>query len=341
MSESDPRAALIVRAQHNISDILHHVFAHTAQQKTLLVHDTRSALSRLLTAAYRTQLPEAQYLDFDACETDTVLRALAALAPGDLAILIQSTSFRLNRFRIRIELFQQKIKVIEHPHLGRMRQSELSTYIDALAYDPAYYRRIGPALQEKIADAYEISIFSEGATLKYDTAFLSPKLNIGDYGNMKNIGGQFPIGEVFTEAEQLERVNGRVTFFAFGDTQFSVQVPEKPFTVIIEKGILVDSPDAPEEFLQVLREIREKEGVVWVRELGFGLNRAFTATRRVSDIGTYERMCGIHLSLGSKHLQYKKVAFPKKGGFHVDAFVKTGRVEINGIIVYQEGHYLC
>lgn len=340
MIENKSNGALTSCAQKNIADILHHVFMHTAKQNTLIVYDTCSELSRLLTTAYRAQLPDATYLDFEKRNVDTILNALAALAPDDLAVLIQSTSFRLSKFRIRIELFQRKIKVIEHPHLGRMQQPELPIYLDALAYDPGYYRGIGPALKEKIATASDIRIFSDNAELRYDSAFLSPKLNIGDYTGMKNIGGQFPIGEVFTEAEQLEGVNGAVTLFAFGDTQFAVHVPEKPFTAIIEKGILVDSPEAPEDFLRVLREIREKEEVVWVRELGFGLNRAFTAERRVSDIGTYERMCGIHLSLGCKHLQYKKPAFQKKGGFHVDAFVKAKHVEIDGVTVYRNGTYL-
>lgn len=327
-------------AQQHIRDILHHVFAHTNKQKALIIYDTQSQLSRLLTTAYRTQLPEALCLDFEKCDPDTILRELAKLTANDLAILIQSTSFRLSKFRIRIELFQRKIKVIEHPHLGRMQEAELQTYIDSLAYDPSYYRHIGPKLKEQIVCASEIKLIGEKTCLQYEGPFLTPKLNIGDYSEMKNIGGQFPIGEVFTEVENLEGVNGNITLFAFGDTQFGVHVPEKPFIAMIEKGILVDSPNAPEDFLTVLNEIREKEDVVWVRELGFGLNRAFSAKRRVSDIGTYERMCGIHLSLGCKHLQYKKDRFRKKGGFHVDVFAKTKSVEIDGVTIYKAGQYL-
>ena len=44
----------------------------------------------------------------------------------------------------------------------------------------------------------------------FGSAFESAKLNVGDYSEMQNIGGQFPIGEVFTEARDLEAVNGRV-----------------------------------------------------------------------------------------------------------------------------------
>lgn len=339
MTENTPDT-LHKEVQRHIQDILHHVFAHTNKQKALIVYDTQCNLSRLLMTAYRAQLPDALCLDFEKCDSDTILRELSKLAAYDLAVLIQSTSFRLSKFRIRIELFQRKIKVIEHPHLGRMQEKELQTYVNSLAYDPAYYRRLGPKLQQCIAGASEITLIGEKTCLQYKGPFLTPKLNIGDYSTMKNIGGQFPIGEVFTEAENLEDLNGSVTLFAFGDTQFGVHVPEHPFTAIIEKGILVDSPDAPEDFLFVLNAIREKEEVVWVRELGFGLNRAFSEKRRVSDIGTYERMCGIHLSLGCKHLQYKKDLFRKKGGFHVDVFAKTKSVNIDGVTIYEDGHYL-
>ncbi|MFQ5587447.1 MAG: hypothetical protein ACE5F7_01285, partial [Nitrospiria bacterium] len=70
------------------------------------------------------------------------------------------------------------------------------------------------------------------------------------------------------------------------------------------------------------------------------LNRALTRTRRVTDIGTYERMCGIHLSLGAKHLQYKKPEFPKKGGFHVDVFLNAEQVSIDTVCVYKDERYL-
>ncbi len=327
-------------AERHLQDIVDIVFCHTPEQQALIIYDERSELSKCLTSAYQSILPDANAFHFDHSDPDTILDAFETLEAGDLVVLIQSTSFRLSKFRIRLELFNRKIKVIEHPHLARMREEELETYIHALAYDPSYYRTLGPQLKNQIDQANEIKITSEGRVLIYDSSFLGAKLNIGDYTGMKNIGGQFPIGEVFTEPADLDRLNGEVKIFAFGDASFSVNTPDTPFTVQIEKGILVYSDEAPERFQIVLNDIREKEEVVWVRELGFGLNRAFTREQRVTDIGTYERMCGIHLSLGSKHLQYKKTAFPNKGGFHVDVFVEAKRVEIDGLTVYQDGRYL-
>ena len=83
---------------------------------------------------------------------------------------------------------------------------------------------------------------------------------------------------------------------------------------------------------------RADEGVVWLRELGFGLNRAFTRQRIVRDIGTFERMCGIHLSLGAKHGIYAKPGFKRdQGKHHVDVFAATEAVWLDDACVYHDG----
>jgi leucyl aminopeptidase (aminopeptidase T) len=231
------------------------------------------------------------------------------------------------------------LKVIEHPHLARIREAEFATYIDALAYDPAYYRAVGPALKKRLDRARRITVVCEGTELIYDSPLENAKLNIGDYSGMKNVGGQFPIGEVFTEPKDLDRVNGTIKLFAFGDTDFSVHGTGKPFSAVIEKGLLTAAPDAPKTFHVVLDQIRAEEGTIRLRELGFGLNRAMTRERRVSDIGAYERMLGLHLSLGAKHAVYTKPGFPKKSRFHVDVFAAIERVEADGEGIFQDGRY--
>jgi len=75
-----------------------------------------------------------------------------------------------------------------------------------------------------------------------------------------------------------------------------------------------------------------------VRELGFGMNRALTPERKVSDIGTYERMCGIHLSLGAKHGVFDKPQLKRKNTkHHVDVFAITESVELDGQRVFADG----
>lgn len=332
-----PKEAVTTATKH-LQDILSLAILYSPAQAAVVISDTQCPLAIALTEAYRQVLPAATFIDFDAVSSADVFAIFKKLAPSDLVVLIQSTSFRLKDFRIRVELFEQSLKVIEHPHLARMSGPEEIYYIESLAYDPAYYRGVGHALKKLIDSASGGVVESGGERLVFASAFEPAKLNIGDYTGMKNIGGQFPIGEVFTEAQDLESVNGRVRIFVFGDTTFSVNKVEKPITLVINKGRVTDVIDSTSEFDKVLANIRADEGEVWLRELGFGMNRAFTPERTVSDIGTYERMCGIHLSLGAKHGLYKKPNF-KRGNMwhHVDVFAVTNKVFLDDRIVFQDG----
>ena len=68
------------------------------------------------------------------------------------------------------------------------------------------------------------------------------------------------------------------------------------------------------------------------------MNRALTPERRVSDIGTYERMCGIHLSLGAKHGVYDKPTLKRRHTkYHVDVFAVTESVTLGGDVVFRNG----
>jgi hypothetical protein len=332
-----PAAARIAVQQH-VRDILTMSIEHTDQHAAIVVFDARCDLSIALTQAYRHCLPKALFIDFDTVAPEDILASFAPLAPADLVVLIQSTSFRLDAFRIRVELFKRAVKVIEHPHLSRMPGMEALYYLDSLAYDPVYYRGVGNALKARIDGASCGVVDSGGELLVFGSPFESAKLNVGDYSAMKNIGGQFPIGEVFTEARDLEAVNGRVRIFVFGDTSFSVNKPDKPITLVVTKGRITDVIDTTPEFEKVLANIRADEGEVWLRELGFGMNRAFSKDRFVSDIGTYERMCGIHLSLGAKHGVYNKPNFRRAiVRHHVDVFAVTEGVYLDNEQVYRDG----
>lgn len=335
--EPDLPASAIDDAARHVHDILREAICHAPPQAALIVFDTRCALARTLTTAYRRCLPQAQFIDFDAVTPEQIQAQFAALAAGDLVVLVQSSNFRLDAYRIRVELFKRVLKVIEHPHLARMPGAQSLHYIASLAYDAAYYRGTGHALKTRIDRAATAMIDSGGAQLHFG-ALEPAKLNIGDYTGMANIGGQFPIGEVFTEARDLEAVSGDVRIFVFGDTEFSVNQPAQPIRLIIRNGRVIDTRDSTPAFDQVLANIRADEGEVWLRELGFGMNRALGKERTVDDIGTFERMCGIHLSLGAKHGVYNKPGF-KRGTtrHHVDVFVDTHAVWLDEISVYHDG----
>ncbi|THC45893.1 hypothetical protein C2862_04320 [Massilia sp. Mn16-1_5] len=332
-----PAHAVDAAASH-LENVLAIAIEHGPAQHALVVFDTRTGLARALVEAYRRTLPQADFLDFDSVEHAEVLKRFRALAPQDLVVLVQSTNFRLEAFRIRVELFKLGLKVIEHVHLSRMPGVQGEHYIEALAYDPAYFRGVGRALKSRIDAAPYARVCGGGEELRFASKLEPAKLNVGDYSEMNNVGGQFPIGEVFTEALDLEAVNGRAQIHVFGDTSYLSNRPEVPVTIVVERGRVVATEHATPAFQQVLDNIRADEGEVWVRELGFGMNRAFTRERRVDDIGTYERMCGIHLSLGAKHGVYPKPGFRRKDArYHIDVFVVTDAVYLGEECVYRDG----
>ncbi|WP_273033918.1 hypothetical protein [Massilia timonae] len=346
MTAADPHADLpahaIAAATTHLADVLTIALEHGPGERALVVYDTRTGLSRALLEGYRRNLPDATFIDFDAVTPEAVLAAFRTMAAGELVVLLQSSNFRLDGFRMRVELFKLDLKVIEHVHLSRMPGIQGEHYIDALAYDPAYFRGTGRALKERIDRAPHGRVVGGGETLTFASPFEPAKLNIGDYSDMKNVGGQFPIGEVFTEALDLEAVHGRVQIHVFGDTSYRSNRPDVPVTLVIEAGRVVATENATPAFQQVLDNIRADEGEVWVRELGFGLNRAFTRELRVDDIGTYERMCGIHLSLGAKHGVYPKPGFKRKDArYHIDVFAVTDAVWLGEERVYADGRWLA
>jgi len=333
--------ALILKACQHLSGLLNLAFNHTEQERAVIVYDTRCRLSNILMEAYKCSLPNALFVDFDQQTPEEILNILITLEPSDFVALVQSTSFRLDAFRLRVELFKRKIKVIEHPHLSRMSDDEAPYYIDSLEYDCDYYHHVGRELKAKIDTAPNGILDTGGELLVYGSPFESAKLNIGDYTNMPNAGGQFPLGEVFTEAQDLRAVNGRVKIFSFGDVTYKLNYPDTPITLIVKQGQVVGCENSIPAFDLILSNIRRDEGgVVWIRELGLGLNRAFSKTRTVADTGTYERMCGVHISLGAKHGIYGKPGFKRRDGiYHVDVFADTQRFILGDEVVYKEGRW--
>jgi aminopeptidase len=325
-------------ASRNVRDTLTIALEHTDAHAALLVADERCELSRLLAAAYAECLPGARVMSFDEVTPEAVKAACLELNAGDLAVLIQSSVFRLPEFRTRVELFRRDIKVIEHCNLERIEAHEVEHYVAAMAYDPGYYRGVGHALKARMDAASSVRVESLGDNLRFDCPLEVAKLNIGDFAGLKNTGSMFPIGEVFSEARDLTRVDGRVNIYGFADTSFRLNVPEAPITMVVERGRVVRALNSSDEFERVLSLIRADEGEVWLRELGFGMNRAFSRNRRVSDVGAFERVCGVHLSLGARHGVYKKPHLnPREVRYHVDTFVVTDRVLLDDDVVFAEG----
>jgi aminopeptidase len=331
------RHALAVK---HLRDVVALAMDHNERHRALIVYDPATEMSQILQRAYAAALPGAQSVSFYESAPETVKATFRSLETGDLVVLIQSEGFQLPEYRIRVELYNLGLKVAAHGNLSKITGSAIDYYIDSLAYDPAYYRTVGHALKAKIDGAQSASIESEGARLYFDSAFEEAKINIGDFSALKNVGSQFPIGEVFTEAVNLENVNGTVRLYAFADLSFRVNVPSAPITLHVENGFVRDVESTTPEFDVVRKAIETDEGAIMIRELGFGMNPAFSRERWVLDVGAFERVSGTHLSLGAKHGVYKKPHIKRKDGrHHIDVFPITDRALIDNQVVYEAGKY--
>ena len=335
----DMKSELLAIATKNVGDIVTHAIMHQPPEKALVVFDSGYGLTDILTEAYRRVLPEAQFIDFNAVTKEEVITAFDAMQPSDLVVLIQTSNFLLDAFRIRLHLFQKKLKVIEHMHLYRNTEDIWDVYINALAYDASWYRVVGPALKARLEGAGELRIKAGDAELIVTGGLETPKLNIGDYAGMENIGGTFPIGEVFTESKDFAQMNGSVMIYAFAGGDFNINMHE-PFRIDIKEGVVVGWADnAPQSFIDIVEVIRGYERPL-IREVGFGLNRAITRERYVQDITAFERILGMHLSMGEKHSVYKKVGITThKTKFHVDLFPVVQQSFLDGALLFENGVY--
>lgn len=325
-------------AAKNVGDIVKYAIKLAPGKKALVFYDQNTPLAQVIVAAYRAALPEALFLDHDVAVKEGFFAAIDDMTAGDLVVLISSATFRLDDFRIRIELFKRGLATVDHMHLERATdEKQIAIYVDSLAYDPAYYPPLGRALKEKIDRAETVKVFCDGTALTYEGGMEEAKLNVGDYSGMTNVGGTFPIGEVFSEPKDFARLNGEAMLFAFAGTDHLAQIHE-PFKIRVERGILV-SHEGPPSFQEVLDQIAGDETIM-VREFGLGLNPALGKHAVLKDITAFERQKGLHFSLGEKHGVYKKPGLnPKKTHYHIDVFVDVDRIEADGEAIYADGEF--
>lgn len=191
-----------------------------------------------------------------------------------------------------------------------------------------------------MAKTSDLKIICGEQQLKITGGLEDPKPNLGDYREMKNTGGTFPIGEVFTEAKDLSHSNGSLMIYAFADVNFNISMHE-PFRIDIVDGLVAGwAGNTPQAFVDVIEKIRGTERSI-MREIGFGLNKAITRENYLNDITAFERILGMHISLGEKHTVYKKEGITsKKTRFHVDIFLDVNSVLADGQEIFRDGDYL-
>ncbi len=309
------------------------------EEGMLVLHDTDIPLACVLADAYRAAFPWATVRPWQGSEAgqEAVKALLKGLPPRTLVVLVQTLSFRLNAFRVRLELFARGLRTIEHVHLGRMKTlEEQARYLEGLTIEPKYFTTQADRIVPRLESAAWLEARSrDGSVLRWEGALEAPKRNTGDYAAMANVGGTFPIGEVFTEAKDVFRANGEARIFAMAGPDFCMREFPEPFLMRVRDGSVVLQGDEPEMFREVIAQIQTNERPV-VREIGFGLNPAFGKGAFVADVTAFERQKGLHLSLGEKHGVYPKAGLLKRedARFHVDVFVDLESVRTQEGDVY-------
>lgn len=273
-------------------------------------------------------------------QVEIIKNELTSLPKNSIVILIQSTNFRLSTFRIRLELFHRGIHVIEHNHLAYIKTTELETFVQSLVYRSDEYVRLEQEFSRLSRDAKETKIFSSNWSVLIFWALENIRGNTGDYTGIENKWGTFPIWETFTEAVNLEDVNGKCLIDTFPNEDFSINICE-PFEITIEKWRVLPSPNFPPAFQRLYDLVVQFEWEVMVRELGYWLNPAMNTEKPLSDINFHERKVWVHLSLGKKHGIYgKKLPKTEVQRFHIDVFVALESVLIGDKKVFQNGAWI-
>jgi len=323
-----------------------------SHKSVVLVYDLDSKLSTEVSAWYRDYLEEranTECINFNSVEKEILKEKLLWLEEGSTVILVQSSNFRLDDFRIRLNLHNKGIWCLEHNHLKYIKDDQIETYADALEYRFPFYQKIGDRLKNLSDQADSMKIIcQDGSILNITGWFEDMKQNIWDYeskipGVKKNRWSTFPVGEVFTESRIFENVNGELSLYAFPNDDMQVEFCE-PFKVRISKSILsCEDVNCPENFRHILDKISASEdGEVMCRELWFWMNSGITKEKPLSDINSFERVTGFHMSLWKKHQMYRKKIHHKiNQRYHIDIFPDIKEIFIGNEKVFEYGRYIC
>lgn len=331
-----------------------HLGSEAAQQgntgRILVVYDTHCLLTRILAQAYGSALDASKTLmvDFAATTVAQLKATIDTMQHGDMVVLVQSNGFRLNDYRLRIELFKVGIKNLEHAHLDMMPPTQIRTYIETLGFAPTPDTlKLAHGIKHLMDTQNKFVVRSkEGLECVYDCGLEPALLNIGDYTGMKGVGGTFPVGEVFSEPKDLEKVNGDFLVFGYPDKTFNMQHLVQPFKITIHKGQLVKAHDPPQSFLEILEAIQEgseaeEGGGVLIREFGVGLNTAIGRNAPLQNVTAFERQAGFHISLGRKHTVFKKSGIShKRSRFHIDVFIDLDEIQMGDTVVFKDGKFI-
>lgn len=313
-------------------------------KKIVLVYDTDSELSELISAGYIENLKEYSNVEvilFNEEKGAELKEKLLLLEEYSTVILVQSTNFRLESFRIRISLQQKNVGCIEHNHLSYIKSSQTKTYLEAISYQSDYFEKVSNFLKQTFDTGNTLKVVaSNGSELRISWGFEDMKQNTGNFA-LDNRYATYPIWENFTEAKDFSNVNGELYVKAFPWEDLQVIFAEKPFKITVKNSIIsYEKEDIPKEFLPTLEKIEESEWEIMMRELGFWLNKAITFENILSDVNAFERLSWFHLSLGKKHGVYrKKMSKDILQRYHIDIFPDVEKIFVDDKLVFEKGKH--
>lgn len=311
----------------------------------ILVYDFESPVSTEVSKWYIANLKDnknAEIIDFSNVNKEDLKTKLLSLQENSTVILVQSTNFMLDDFRIRLNLNNAWVWCLEHRHLAYIYDSQIENYADAITYNTPFYEELWAKLKD-FSDVAETMTFicNNGSTLKIEGGFEDMKQNTWNY-EWKNRWWNFPIWENFTEAKIFDNVNWELTVYAFPDDKLQVEFV-KPFKIKIEKSIVTcDDPNCPVTFRKILDFIAESEnGEVMLRELWFWLNTWISREKQIADVNAYERIAWFHLSLWKKHQIYRsKMHKSVVQRYHIDIFPDIKQIFIDDTLVFENEKFV-
>lgn len=316
-------------------------------KKVVLIYDLDSPLSILMANWYIENLknyPNSEIVKYGDISSSDLKEKILSLEPFSTVIMVESTNFRLEEFRIRMSLQHRTIAGIEHNHLTYIKEDQIETYLRAVSYQSPYFQKVSDFLKQKNDNGKTMKIVSpEWAVLILEWWFEYMKQNTGNFA-LDNRYWTYPIGENFSEVKDFSLTNWEMYIRAYPWENFEMIFPEKPFKITIkESRVYADENTTPEWFLKIMEKIsRDENGEVMMRELWFWLNPEITWEKTLTDVNQFERISGFHLSLGKKHNIYRK-KFHKDvvQKYHIDIFPHVSQIFIDDELIFDsERHFM-
>lgn len=307
-----------------------------------VLFDKDSELSSLLSDAFLGMRDDVISLQIEGeADHEPAIERLKELPKGSTVVVVQSTSIRLSKFRLRLELFNRGIGVAEFVHLGYLPYEQYEVFLHSLLSQRKEHTRLSGILMDALNSCEAVRVVNmDGSECVFASGMEEAKANTGIYTERPNRGGMYPVGEVFTEPRDLSQINGRLYIDMFTNDAMQV-VKHEPFAVEVRDGLVQASDTYPEGFQAIFDKIVKSEDEVQIREIGLGMNKEISREHFLSDISCFERMTGLHLSLGKKHAIYReKYSKEVVQRFHIDVFPSFKEIWIDDKLIFSDGQYV-